>query len=133
MNDQIRVPGDPAKAVRDFLRDELPALVGDVRVALELPEDWTPSSDPAVIVFDDGGISKAPVYDAPRVRVTVWAAGRTRSREIAGVCRGMLGARSVPGVARISDPSTLLSALDPQNKGTTTSFHAKAVVRTIAL
>ena len=133
MSDPIRVPGDPARAVKDFLAAELPALVGSVGVALELPDDWTPASPAHAVVFDDGGIGKLPVYDAVTVRVTVWAAGRTRAREVAGVCRGMLSARSIPGVSKVSDLSAILVAFDPQNKGTTASFHGRVIARTIAL
>lgn len=133
MSEPIYVPGDPARAIADFYRTELAALVGDVGADLELPSDWTPASPAHVVVFDDGGLSKPPVFDAVTVRVTVWAHGRTRAREVAGVCRGMLSARSVPGVSKLSELSPILVAFDPQNKGTTASFHGRAVSRMLAL
>ena len=135
MSDPIRIAADPARAVKDYLATVLPPLVDgvDPTVTLGVPGDWTPASAPHVGVFDDGGPALWPVYDAPRVRVTVWADGRTRAREIAGLCRGIVTARSIPGVARVSDPSALLDARDDHNGGAMASFHVLAIARTIAV
>lgn len=130
----VRVPGDPARDVKDFLKTAAPPRISgtDPTVGLQMPDDWSPASAPFIGVFDDGGQSVWPVVTVPRLRVTVWASGRTRAREIAGVCVGLLLSRPVPGVAQITDPSSILESLD-DNGGFMASFTVQAKSRTIAV
>lgn len=134
MTEPIRVESDAANAIKDFYLAELDGLVdGPYTVSNGVPRDWTPDSPAHVGVFNDGGPGQWPVFDNPRIRVTVWAAGRTRARRIAAIARGMVSVRRVPGVARIDDPSSIIDARDPHNAGIMASFHVGAVARTVAL
>ena len=130
----VRVPGDPARVAKDFLKTALPPLVSgtDPTVGLQMPAGWSPSSAPFVGVFDDGGPAVWPVITIPRLRVTVWASGRTRAREIAGLALGALLSRPVPEIAQITDPSSILEALD-DNGGFMASFTVQVKARTIAV
>ncbi|WP_378735523.1 hypothetical protein [Nocardia brasiliensis] len=134
MSKPYRLPGDPAKAIKDYLAAVLPGIVAAPAstVGMVLPSNWSTSSAPAVVVFDDGGEVRWPVTTAPTVRVTVWATGRDRSRTIASRCLGVLLAHKVPGVATITRPTSLLEAVDESNHGVMTSFTVRALARTIA-
>ncbi|WP_280451545.1 hypothetical protein, partial [Nocardia cyriacigeorgica] len=129
-----RLPGDPAKAIKIHLASVLPGLVAAPAptVGMVLPSNWSTGSAPAVVVFDDGGEVLWPVTTAPTVRVTVWANGRDRSRTIAGRCLGVLLAHRIDGVATITQPTSLLEAVDDSNHGVMTSFTVRALARTIA-
>ncbi|MFE3597321.1 hypothetical protein ACFXOH_21475 [Bacillus subtilis] len=128
-----RVPGDPAKAIKNYLAEALPPLVAAPAptVGLVLPTAWTTKSPPAVVVFDDGGPSAWPVSTSPTIRVTVWADGRDRSRLIAGRCLGVLLSHRIPDVATIREPSTLLEARDSNNAAVMASFTVRAQARTL--
>ncbi|MGW6699639.1 hypothetical protein [Nocardia sp. NPDC055049] len=134
MSKPYRLPGDPAKAIKQYLGTVVPGLVTAPAptVGLVLPMDWKPDKAPAIAVFDDGGPTRWPVTTAPLVRVTVWADGRDRSRRIAGVCLGVLLSHRIAGVSTITQPSGLLEALDSNNGGVMTSFTVRALARTIA-
>lgn len=134
MSKPFRLPGDPAKAIKQYLASVVPGLVAAPApyVGLVLPLDWKTTSAPAVVVFDDGGPPVWPVATAPTIRVTVWADGRDRSRRIAGVCLGVLLAHRIPGVSTVTQPSGLLEAIDSNNGGVMTSFTVRALARTIA-
>lgn len=129
----VRIPGDPAKAIKNYLASTLPGLVAAPAptVGLVLPSGWTTKSPPALAIFDDGGVNAWPVSTRPTIRVTVWADGRDRSRAIAGVALGLLAAGDVPGVATITDPSDLLEARDSVNSGILASFTVRAQSRTL--
>ena len=131
----LRVPGDPAKAIRDHFAAVLPGLLDAPlpTIALNVPDDWTRDSAPHVGVFDDGGPTLWPIYAEPVVRVTVWANGRTLSRTIAGVCLGILYAHTITGVAQVTDISGLLEARDPKNLGLMTSLTANIKARTLPI
>lgn len=131
----LRAPGDSAARVQEYLSETLPSLaIEPVVVTLGLPDDqWSPKSIPHIGIFDDGGASQWPVASSPLLRVTVWSNGRTRSRAVAGWVMGVLLARRIPGVANVREPSTLLDARDPKNKGLTASFTVRTTVRTSAL
>lgn len=135
MAESLRVLGDPARAVKDFLAAALPPVVSgvDPSVGLVLPSDWTVKSVPHVGVFDDGGPVLWPVVASSRVRVTVWASGRSRAREIASLAMGLVLVRRVPGVAVVRDPSSILDAFDEHNGGQMASFTVQAKARTIAV
>ncbi|MFC9769637.1 hypothetical protein [Rhodococcus jostii] len=131
----LRIPGDPARAVKDHLATTVPPLLTgiDPTFGLSLPGDWTPKSTAHVGVFDDTGPAVWPVATRPLLRVTVWSSGRTRSREIAGLCLGILLAQQVPGVASVRDPSSILDARDSHNDGVMASFAVRVTARTHAL
>lgn len=129
-----RVPADPARMVKDFLSVQLPAVAGvpAPTVALMLPSSWSPSSAPAVVVFDDGGGATWPVRTTPLLRITVWAAGRTAARRLAGLALGLLMDREIPGVANVLEPSSMLEDVD-ENGGFMASFTVRAIARTITV
>ncbi|MFC9768656.1 hypothetical protein [Rhodococcus jostii] len=131
----LRVPADPAAAVKDHLAAAVPALPPgiDPTFGVTLPGDWTPTSAPRVVVFDDTGPTVWPIATRPLLRITVWASGRTRARQIAGLCMGVLLAQQVPGVASIRDPSSILDARDSHNDGVMASFTVRVTARTHAL
>ncbi|MBT2266317.1 hypothetical protein [Rhodococcus erythropolis] len=136
MSDPIRLPADPIRPICNFLNAQLPSLspVPAVTVSLGLPSNWMPEdAPPHVGIFDDGGPVKWPIITEPRVRVTVWAIGRDLAREIAALSCGILTCRNVPGVATITDPSSILDARDPHNRGLMASFTVKVQARTITL
>ncbi|MFD3431156.1 hypothetical protein [Nocardia fluminea] len=134
MSKPYRLPGDPAKAIKDHLASVLPGLVSAPAptVGMGLPSSWSTASPPAVVVFDDTGPVQWPVTTSPTIRVTVWANGRDRSRTIAGRCLGVLLAHRVPGVSTITQPTSLLEAVDGNNNGLMCSFTVRALARTTA-
>lgn len=129
-----RVPADPAKVAKNYLAANLPPLVAapTPTFGVVLPSGWTKSSPPALVVFDDGGSHRWPMTTRPTVRVTVWAAGRDRAREIASRAFGVLLSHRIPGIATITNPTGLLEAIDPNNGGVTVSFTVTAQARTLA-
>lgn len=129
----LRVPGDGAKAAKAHLASVLGGLLGDVEptVSLGLPDEWTPDSPPHVGVFDDGGPLRWPVYTKPRLRLTVWADGRDRLREVAGMCLGVLLAHRIEGLAVVNDPTPLIeNGSRDANGALVASFTVAAIVRT---
>lgn len=128
----LRKPQDAARPVKDFLAGQLAAANPGVTADLDLPPTWTPKSPPAVVVFDDGGPQSWPVSTKPTIRVTVWAAGRTRARDIGGMCMGWLLALPIPGV-KVTPGTALIDARDPKNNGVMASFTVNAIVRTTNL
>ncbi|MGV9666935.1 hypothetical protein [Nocardia niigatensis] len=129
----LRIPGDPAKAIKNHLAAVLPSKVAAPAptVGLVLPAAWTTKSPPAVVVFDDGGPNAWPVSTRPTIRVTVWADGRDRSRSIAAAALALLAAGEVPDVATITEPSGLLEARDSNNSAILASFTVRAQSRTL--
>lgn len=131
----LRTAGDGAKTAKNYLAGVVPALVGDPAptFALALPADWTPQSAPCAVVFDDDGPVFPFVADQPRLRVTVWADGRTTSRRIAGACRAVLLAHRIEGIAAVSEPTGLSESRDSRTGGLMCSFTVAATVRTLPL
>lgn len=130
-----RVPGDGAKAAKDFLSDVLPPLFTPTpTVGLALRDDWALSESPAhLAVFDDGGPSEWPITQRTTLRVTVWDSDRSRAREVAGRAAGILYARDVPGLAWVGAPSSILEDVDPDNGAILASFTIPTQVRTLAV
>ncbi|MFD3748330.1 hypothetical protein [Nocardia sp. NPDC058633] len=132
----LRVPADPARVAKDYLASVIPALVPPSPLptfGMIVPPSWTTASAPLVVVFDDSGPAVWPVSTSPLLRVTVWSAGRDRSRRIAGVCLGVLLAHRIPGIATVTDPTLLVEDIDPNNQGSMCSFTVRAQARTLAL
>lgn len=123
----MRIPDDTARRIKDFLAGRLTESVG-----LALPSTWSPKSPPHVVVFDDGGPTEWPILTEPRIRVTVWAAGRTASRDLAALCIGLLMTYDVPNVAHVRDPSSILDARD-DNGGIMASFTVAVKSRTVSV
>lgn len=130
----LRRPADPAKVAKDYLAAVIPGLYGDpATVSLGVPDHWKPNDAPHVGVFDDSGDAVWPIVTRPLLRVTVWADGRTRARELAGLCLCVLVAHRIPGIATVRDPSSILDARDSKNGGLMASFTVRATARTLAL
>ncbi|MGY4098045.1 hypothetical protein ACW2Q0_00530 [Nocardia sp. R16R-3T] len=128
-----RLPGDPAKAAKNYLASVVPGMVAAPAptCGLVLPAAWTTKSPPAVVVFDDGGPTRWPVSTRPLLRVTVWADGRDRARAIAGAAMSVLTSHRVPAIATLSEPSGLLETRDPNTGATLVSFTVRAQSRTL--
>lgn len=131
----LRRPADPAKTAKNYLASVLPGLVAgpSPTFGLVVPADWTRTKPPHLVVFDDSGPTRWPVSTRPLLRVTVWADGRDRSREIAGIALGVLLSHRIDGIATITDPSGLLEARDANNSGLMCSFTVRAQARTLPL
>lgn len=129
----LRLPGDPAKLAKNYLAGVLPAMVSapSPTFGLVVPADWTRAKPPHIVVFDDSGPTRWPMTTRPLLRVTVWADGRDRSREIAGAALGVLLSHRIAGISTITDPSGLLEARDSNNGGLMCSFTVRAQSRTL--
>lgn len=126
-----RAPGDAADLIEEFLHEEFDPSV--LTVGMSLPRKWTPRDTPAVVVFDDSGPQQWPVSTSPQIRLTVWADGRSRARDLAGRCIGLLLSRRVPGIANIKPGSFLIDDRDPDNDGFMASATVIAKIRTKSL
>ncbi|WP_051047363.1 hypothetical protein [Nocardia asiatica] len=129
----LRLPADPAKVAKNYLASVIPGMVAAPAptFGMVVPTNWTPSSAPHLVVFDDSGPTRWPVMTRPLLRVTVWADGRDRSRAIAGAALGVLLSHSIPGIATVTEPSLLLEARDSTNGGVLASFTVRAQARTL--
>jgi hypothetical protein len=125
-------PRDATVPIKDFLADRVLAIDASISAALSLPSEWSPQDPPAVVVFDDSGPVNWPVSTSPQIRVTVWADGRDRVRDIAGKCLGWLLCSKVPGIAHIGPGAALLDGRDERNGGFTASFTVTTIVRTVS-
>jgi hypothetical protein len=124
-----REPVDVARLVKDWLKTDLAARFPELSVRLELPADWSLGSDPALIVFDDGGpLELWPVATDPTIRVTSWTSGRETKYAYAALTR-LLTAR-IPGVAAVLPGSAFLEARDSKTGGDLISFTVPTRVRT---
>lgn len=128
-----RVPPNPVRSVKDFYLSRLSLIHSEpVTAALNVPGGWKPGESPPHIgVFDDSGPTAWPVAVKPLLRITVWSNGETLSRAIAGRCMGLLLAHSIPGIANVREPSSLLIARDPHNGGVMASFSVRVTSRTL--
>lgn len=129
-----RTPAQPALLAKDYLKTALPALTAvQFTAGLGLPDDWTPKSKPHIGVFDDGGVASWPVSTRPVLRVTAWSDSETKSRTLAGLCVSILLAHSIPGIANVRQPSSILADRDPHNGGLMASFTVRTSVRTLPI
>lgn len=129
----VRRPADPAKLVKNHLAATVPALVATPAptFGVVLPANWSLSSPPAVVVFDDGGAPIWPVVTRPLLRITVWANGRDRGIAIAGAALSVLTSQRIPGVATLTQPSGLLEARDSNTGAQLVSFTMRSQSRTL--
>jgi hypothetical protein len=119
-------PPTPDRLVADYVA----TMVNDPAVAgVALPTDWKRGSAPALVVFDDGGSYTWPIILDTRLRITVWASTRTAARGMAAWATGLLMAHSVPGIAQLKDPSTIVDSIDSKNMGNMASFTIGARAR----
>lgn len=125
----MRIPGSPAPLVK---ADLVAFLAGTARVVRDVPDKWTPSDGPVVLVADDSGPLSWPVMSRNVVRVTVFAEGKDPARNIALRCAGYLHDNNPAGIAHISrSGSSILEARDPQTGADMASFTVSATVRTV--
>lgn len=124
-----RVPAEVAVPVKDYLKAKLAVLRPGVTSGIGVPSNWTPQSPTHVGVFDDSGPAQWPIVTSPQIRVTVWSSGRTTSRELAGLCLGLL-LEGVPGLVVVKKPTSIIDARDPQNLGLMASFTVPTKART---
>ncbi len=122
-----RVQADIAPAVKDWLDQRI-----DGMVRLNVPEGWTPSDGPVLVVADDGGPVLWPIKSRHTIRLTAWAAGRTQARAIVVLAAGMLGTGRPPGVRHVDpDMGGVLDARDANTGAVLASvlitLHARTV------
>lgn len=130
-----RKASDAVKPVKEFLAGILATREPGVRVALSLDSKWVPEVDgaaaaPFVVVRDDGGPMEWPIFTVPQIGVTVWSNGRTRSRELAALCQGLLLAHRIPGITNVMAGSSILDDIDPDNGGRIAGFTVPVRIRT---
>lgn len=138
----IRVPGDAAGPIKARIESRAADIVADVpgdteptglRVADEVPGDWTVDTDnPLVVVADDAGPIVWPIWSVPRMRVTVYAYGKPLAKAIRQRLMGVLLERPVPaGLAHIAhDGIGYTDARDTETGADMASFTVEATVRT---
>lgn len=134
----IRVPGDAAAPIKARITDRADDVVADLgptglRVADEVPADWTVDTDPPlVVVADDAGPIMWPIWSVPRMRVTVYAFGKPLAKAIRQRLMGVLLERPVPaGLAHIAhDGIGYTDARDTETGADMASFTVEATVRT---
>ncbi|WP_078313693.1 hypothetical protein [Mycobacteroides chelonae] len=125
----VREPVDVARLIKDFLKADLASRFPELSVRLELPAEWTLSSDPVLLVADDGStLDMWPAATDPTIRVTSWTSGRETKYAYAAMPR-LLTAR-IPGVAAILPGAAFLEARDPKTGGDLISFTALTRART---
>lgn len=105
-----RVQADVILAIKDWLNDR----IEDADVRLNVPEKWTTSNTPVLVVADDGGPVYWPIKSQHTIRLTAYGSGRTQVRAIAALAAGLLGYGRPTGIASIdSDMGGILDARDP--------------------
>ena len=104
-----RVQADIIPAIKTWLD----ARINDADVRLNVPEKWTISSNPVLVIADDGGPVKWPIKSQHTIRLTAYGSGRTQVRAIVSIAAGLLGEGRPSGVASInSDMGGILDARD---------------------
>lgn len=126
------IPGSPAPLVKAAL---VTFLATTARVVRDVPDKWTPSDGPVVLVADDGGPLSWPVMSRNIVRVTVFAEGKDPARTIALRCAGYLHDNTPAGIAHIfrSGGTSILEARDSSTGADLASFTVAATVRTVEI
>lgn len=119
-------PVDGPRIIADYLR---PLITAPAGCGVALDPGWKSNGAPFLVVFDDGGASEWPVCTNPRIRVTVWGGTRSDARGMAAWALGVLMAHTIPGVAQLRDPSSILMAKDTENGGIMASFTMAARFR----
>lgn len=125
----VRVVGDPVPPIQARLK----AFHGaSVRIADEVPDDWSVDTDvPLIVVADDGGPIDWPVLSQPLVRATVYANGKQTAKQLRRISMGVLLDAPVPGVAHIRRTGIgYTDGRDPDTGADMASFTVTATVRT---
>ena len=124
-----REPVDVARIIKDWLKADLATRFPELKVALELPADWSLGSNPVLVIADDGDpLGMWPVATSPTIRGTSWTSGRDRTYVHAALGR-LLTAR-IPGIAAILPGTGVLDARDSKTRGDLSSFTVRARART---
>lgn len=128
----IIVPANhPARQLKDHLADHMASAYPTLECGLRLPAEYkAATSDPVLVVFDDGGPSEWPVSDKATLRVTVWTNSLTLSREIASLALGHTLSRKVEGLSQILPGTRVLDARDTNNGAIMASYTVRARART---
>lgn len=114
-------PVDVARIIKDWLKDDLAERFPELSVRMELPSDWSPGSDPVLLVANDGSpMDMWPAATMPTIRITAWTTGRELKYAAAALGR-LLDAR-IPGIASILPGAGILEARDTRTNGDLTSF-----------
>lgn len=131
----VRVPGDPAPAIKSALAAFFGAAV-DVRD--EIDADWNvlvPGTKPAIVVDDDGGPVTWPIWSRPIIRVTVYANGKQTARTLRRKAIGGLMSNPPAGIyLPTQSPAApgigYTEARDPTTGADLASFTVTATVKT---
>jgi hypothetical protein len=123
-----RVQADIIPAVKDWLQSRI--TNADVR--LNVPEKWTPTNTPVLVVADDGGPVTWPIKSEHTIRLTAYGSGRTQVRSIVAKAAGLLGSGRPTGIASInSDMGAILDARDPETAAFLASVLLSAYAKTV--
>lgn len=108
------VPADVIPGIKDWLDPRL----GTVEARLNVPEKWTPTAGPVLVVADDGGSALLPISSRHVIRLTAYAPGRTQARSIVALAAAKL-VESQPRPAGVTyvDPN-VGGILDARDKAT---------------
>ncbi|MET8314814.1 hypothetical protein ABZU78_11900 [Rhodococcus erythropolis] len=133
-----RKASDAAVPIKDFLKSVLADREPGVRAGLSLEKGWKPevnevATAPFVVVREDPGPMEWPIFTVPQIGVTVWSNSRTRSRELAALCQGLLLAHRIPGITNVMAGSSILDDLDDANGGRIAGFTVRVRIRTTAI
>lgn len=104
----------PTRAVVDVLDEHLATYEPNVTVGRNLPDDWTPSSPPHVMVAVDGTPTvKHPVAQWPTIRLVGWSDSPTVSNRVVNSAMGALVTHASFGVVPLNGP---VEARDPAHE-----------------
>ncbi|WP_336793014.1 hypothetical protein [Gordonia malaquae] len=127
----IRQPADPAQTIKDWLAVELPKIWPQVRVVLELPDDWELGADPVLVVADDAGPVVWPILTAHTIRIYSMTTGR--DTEYVRRALGLLLSQKVPGIASILPGTSVIEARDKRTRGDLASATVRVRARTVVV
>lgn len=125
-----REPVDVARLVKDWLKGQLALRFPELRVRLELPDDWKLGSGPVLVIADDGDpLGVWPAATSPTIRGTAWTSGR-EPKYVSAAVAALLSKR-IPGIASVLPGTLTLDAgRDSKNSGDLSSFTVRTRVRT---
>lgn len=125
-----RVQADIVPAIADWLTSR----ISEADVRLNVPDKWKPTDRAVLVVADDGGPAQWPIMSMHTVRLTAYADGRTKARNIVRLACGLLGYGRPTGIAHIAkEMSTILDARDADTGAVLASALLTVTARTASV
>lgn len=122
-----RVQADILPAIADWLTPR----ISEADVRLNVPEKWNPANKAVLVVADDGGPAMWPIMSQHTVRLTAYADGRTKARNIVRLACGLLGYGRPTGVTHVArEMSTILDSRDEDTGAVLASVLLTVTART---